>query len=180
MALVLDGNGTMTVGNGDITGITRGAIESTAIGTGAVLQVVQTYSSTTFQTSSSTDVATGISVSITPISTASKILIMMTGVCGSAFTTNFARGRFYRSIASGSYSAIASEFFMGGNFATTYGNRTTEEWSHDFLDSPNTTSSITYQLYMSVKDGNSMWVGIWGQDSGWPQSTSVTVMEIAG
>jgi len=39
MALVLDGNGTMTVGNGDITGITRGAIESTAIGTGAVLQV---------------------------------------------------------------------------------------------------------------------------------------------
>jgi hypothetical protein len=38
MALVLDGNGTMTVGNGDITGITTGAIEATAIGTGALLQ----------------------------------------------------------------------------------------------------------------------------------------------
>ncbi len=42
MALVLDGNGTMTVGNGDITGLVAGALPSTVIGAGAVLQVVQT------------------------------------------------------------------------------------------------------------------------------------------
>ena len=41
MALTLDGNGTMTVGNGDITGLAAGALPSTVIGAGAVLQVVQ-------------------------------------------------------------------------------------------------------------------------------------------
>ena len=79
MALVLDGNGTMTVGNGDITGITRGAIESTAIGAGAVLQVVQAVSTTatTISTTSETAV-TGMSASITLSSTSSKVLIMIT------------------------------------------------------------------------------------------------------
>ena len=38
MALVLDGNGTMTVGNGDITGINTGALPSTFIGSGAMLK----------------------------------------------------------------------------------------------------------------------------------------------
>ena len=146
---------------------------------GNIVQVLQTYSDIVFNTSSSSDVATGISINITPTSVTSKILIMMTGVCGSSFTTNFARGRINRSIAGGSYSGIGAEFFLGGNFAATYGNRTTEEWSHDFLDSPNTTSQITYQLYMKVLDGNAMYVGMWGQDVNWKQSTSLTVMEVA-
>ena len=36
MALILDGNGSMTVGNGDITGLATGALPSTVIGAGAV------------------------------------------------------------------------------------------------------------------------------------------------
>ena len=76
MALVLDGNGTMTVGNGDITGITRGAIESTAIGTGAVLQVVQsTTGGSASNGSNNNATATGLSVTITPSSTTSRILV---------------------------------------------------------------------------------------------------------
>lgn len=156
------------------------AITTAQVPVGSVIQVVQIYSDITFNTSSSSDVATGVLVSITPTSASSKMLIMMTGVCGSAFTTNFGRGRMQRSIAGGNYSGIGNEFFLGGNFATTNGNRTTEEWSHDFLDSPNTTSSITYQLFMAVYDGNSMWLGRWGQDVNWRQATTITVMEIAG
>jgi len=160
--------------------ITNGKLVRAAQPVGAVLQVVQTYSDIVFNTSSSTDVATGVIVNITPISSSSKILIMMTGVCGSGFATNFGRGRIARSIAGGDYSGVGAEFFLGGIMAATVGNRTTEEWSHDFLDSPNTTSQVAYQLFMSVKDGSSMWIGRWGQDGNWLQSTSITVMEIAG
>ena len=177
-------NITISVGNTVIANVNSSGIffESgkKAIYTGAVLQVVQVYSDITFNTSSSSDVATGVLVSITPTNASSKMLIMTTGVCGSAFTTNFGRGRINRSIGGGSYSGIGNEFFLGGNFAATYGNRTTEEWSHDFLDSPNTTSQITYQLFMAVYDGNSMWLGRWGQDVNWKQATTITVMEIAG
>jgi len=188
MALVLDGNGPITglssltfPGNaGSVTGLANAAIPATKIGTGAVLQVVQTYSDIVFNTSSSSDVATGVLVNITPTSSSSKILIMMTGVCGSGFATNFGRGRIARNIGNAGYLGVGAEFFLGGIMAATVGNRTTEEWTHDFLDSPNTTSQVAYQLYMSVKDGSSMWIGRWGQDANWLQSTSITVMEIAG
>ena len=75
MALVLDGNGTMTVGNGDITGITSGAIESTAIGSGAVLQVVNYYNTSSY--SASRTVATQIysGGSFTKLSSTSKLWI---------------------------------------------------------------------------------------------------------
>ena len=76
MALTLDGNGTMTVGNGDITGITRGAIESTAIGTGAVLQLVSMSSASQFSSSSVTYADIGLTATITPISSSSKIIII--------------------------------------------------------------------------------------------------------
>jgi hypothetical protein len=77
MALTLDGNGTMTVGNGDITGITKGAIESSAIGAGAVLQVISTTKTDTFSVTNSDFVdVTGLSVTITPTSATSKILVM--------------------------------------------------------------------------------------------------------
>ena len=157
-----------------------GKIATTQQPTGAVLQVAQIYSDIVFNTSSASDVATGVLVNITPTSSSSKILIMATGVCGSAFATNFGRGRISRSIAGANYSGIGAEFFLGGIMAATVGNRTTEEWTHDFLDSPNTTSQLTYQLFMSVKDGSSMWLGRWGQDGNWLQSTTITVMEIAG
>ena len=75
MALVLDGNGTMTVGNGDITGITAGAIESTAIGSGAVLQVANYYNTSSY--SASRTVATQIysGGSFTKLSSTSKLWI---------------------------------------------------------------------------------------------------------
>ena len=75
MALVLDGNGTMTVGNGDITGLVAGALPSTVIGAGSVLQVVSVTKEDTFSTATVgtfVDI-TGLSATITPLSTSSKI-----------------------------------------------------------------------------------------------------------
>ena len=72
MALVLDGNGPMTVGNGDITGLAAGALPSTVIGAGAVLQVVNattiaaiSTSSTSFVTKASPMISAGAVVVVT-------------------------------------------------------------------------------------------------------------------
>lgn len=75
MALILDGNGTMTVGNGDITGLVAGALPSTVIGTGAVLQIVSTQSTTQVSVSSGTPTSIGLSASIT-VQTNSKVLVL--------------------------------------------------------------------------------------------------------
>ncbi len=79
MALVLDGNGTMTVGNGDITGLSTGALPSTVIGSGAVLQVAYAQNlavTSNQQTSSSTYInITGMSVTISPLSSSSRLFV---------------------------------------------------------------------------------------------------------
>ena len=85
MALVLDGNGTMTVGNGDITGLVAGALPSTVIGAGAVLQVVSANLASFFSTTSTiplddtipqiTEGAEILTCAITPTSATSKLYI---------------------------------------------------------------------------------------------------------
>ena len=145
MALTLDGNGTMTVGNGDITGITRGAIESTAIGAGSVLQVVSNTFSTATTTTSTSYQASGLTLSITPTSATSKILI--TGavpydVYGG--TSNQATLTLYKgatNLMTNGFAIIAS----GGSSEIQAGSMAV-----NFLDSPATTSSTTYTIYFRV------------------------------
>ena len=155
-------------------------LTSDKLPTGSVLNTVHVQSGVTYNHNSSADTNTNITAQITPSSTSSKILISATGVCGSAFDTNFGRAMFKKSINGGSYTTVGSEFFTGGNFAHTNGNRTTEEWTYDYMDTPNTTSQITYQLFVRVLDGDDMWWGRWGQDPNWTQPTTITLMEIAG
>lgn len=78
MALVLDGNGTMTVGNSSITGLSAGVIPSTALGAGAVLQVQNIYLTSATQLTSAGamhELSTSLRLSITPKS-ASSILYL--------------------------------------------------------------------------------------------------------
>ena len=86
MALVLDGNGTMTVGNGDITGLVAGALPSTVIGAGAVLQVVQSTTASSASSNSNTYASTGFSISITPFALSSRILLF----CNFGWSSNTA------------------------------------------------------------------------------------------
>jgi len=158
-----------------IVGTNAGSI----VAPGAVINVVNVQDGTTYNHASATDAGSGIQASITPTYSNSKILLIATGVTGSAFTSNFGRGLWKKSISGGSYTTVGSEFFTGGNFAATYGNRTIEKWSYTYFDSPATTSSITYQLFVRVLDGNNMWWGRWGQDVNWTEPTTITLMEIA-
>ena len=168
MALVLDGNGTMTVGNGDITGLVAGALPSTVIGAGAVLQVVRGTFSTETETSSSSYTDTGLTASITPSSATSKILVMVTMAgCGKGTNDTSLRLRTLRGAT-----AIDTSNDIGytGSSATNYIGTV----SINILDSPATTSATTYKTQFS-SGGNSARARICSSGS----TSYITLMEIA-
>ena len=168
MALVLDGNGTMAVGNGDITGITRGAIESTAIGAGAVLQVVSANFSTFVATSSSSEADTGITATITPTSASSTILVIVQAEVGKYGGNAYVRTFLYRN----STSLIR---FGGQQAYTGNSDSATNTIGTVYRDSPSTTSAVTYKVRWANPPGT-------GTIELNPSSSVATIllMEIAG
>jgi hypothetical protein len=146
------------------------AIATSKLGTGAVLQVVQSTLSTTVTTTSTSFVATGLIASITPKFSTSKILVSLAG----GTTTYDAAGnlatRIYRQIASGSYVGIGgNEFFSLSGVSYGYAH------SLCYLDSPATTSVINYQPYI-FSSGSNLYFN-YAVTSG---VVSLTLMEIAG
>jgi hypothetical protein len=152
---------------------------------GTVLQVVQAVKTDTFTTSSTsfTDI-TGISVSITPSSASSKILVIPT-INSSATSSGW--NMFFRMMRN------STPIFIGD----TAGSRTLSSFQHylannqdircltaSFLDSPNTTSSVTYKVQTaSQSSGVSVVVNMTGADgdsaSQGRTASSITVLEIA-
>jgi len=178
MPLVLDGNG-------DITGLATGALPSNVIGAGGVLQVVSATKTDTFSTSSTTftDV-TGLSVSITPTSASSKILVMydIKGSVGNiqiAFALVRDSTQVYIGNASGNRRRASS--VVGGIPEPSESYRFPQQGVAIFLDSPATTSSITYKIQAVVNSGTGYVNPGDDQDENYRARTasSITVMEIA-
>jgi hypothetical protein len=160
--------------------IASGAITKSILPTGSVLQVLSATKLDAFTTSSTTAVdVTGLSVSITPTSASSKILVLSqiwgTGTADTGFYVNLVRDSTNLNIST-----------AGSNINTTissyFGNESL--WSTIpimFLDSPATTSSRTYKIQIFTSNGstsvainkrvNNAFVG---------GSSNITVMEIAG
>jgi len=131
---------------------------------GVVLQVVQAYVNNGSTTTNSTSyVATALSGSITPSSASNKILVMFSGGV-------------YQAASGNGYYAI---FRNGTNIANNQvHNAVLQQWSTQggsYLDSPATTSAITYAIYMKSVTGTTTY---FGGDS--PLVNSITMMEIAG
>ena len=118
-------------------------------GLGKILQVLQTVKTDTASTTSvnTFEDITGLSVTITPSSTNSKILVM----ADLRFSTNTNRNITYR-LARGN-TAIYVGDSAGNRMQATGSMRLTDDARHDlqsetavFLDSPNTTSATTYKV----------------------------------
>jgi len=158
MSLVLDGSNGVTFPNG---GNPQAAPSS-------VIQVVSNTSATNTSTTSTSYVTTGISVSITPKFSNSKILVTMTGgQCDySATQAIFTIYRNSTDLALNSY-----------GFACFYNSGTPENQaplSGQFLDSPATTSSTTYTIYFKRGAGSgTIYIGTNGN------SVTISAMEIA-
>jgi hypothetical protein len=134
---------------------------------GQVLQVVNATTTTATTTTSATFVATNLSASITPKFSTSKILIQVTGPIDSAAANSQANGTIYRNSATnlGSAAGITNIFSSAG--------RVIGSLAMTFLDSPNTTSSTSYTVYINGSAGDSI---------AFPQGTNtatITLTEIA-
>lgn len=159
MSLILDGTAGVTFNNS--------TVQASA---GVVLQVVNATFSSSFSTASSTYVSTGFGASITPKFATSKILILARVPVGfPAGVNNAGIGvALYRNTTA-LYTPLAYEEFI-------VGTPVTPRWvtSINWLDSPATTSSTSYNLYVaSYLGGGTASVNETGP-------TSITLMEIAG
>ena len=151
------------------TGITTPALDSVApfssadMPAGSVIQVVNSDSTLNFSTTSTSYVDTGFSVSITPSSASNKVVVIYTGSWSMQASNISIQLSLYRDTTSigyyGDLYAASAGWLAGqGTFAT--------------LDSPATTSAITYKLY--IKEG-----GVPGTVSSNLTKHTLIAMEIA-
>ena len=125
---------------------------------GKILQVVSTTKTDSFTTTSTsyTDI-TGLSASITPSSSSSKVYVVVH--VNSAATTRYASFRLLRgstNIAVGTDitgSQEAATFTAGSNTSNSYDNLVLRNQSMAVLDTPSTTSATTYKLQGRINYG---------------------------
>jgi len=149
-----------------------------------VIQVQSTTVTTSFSASvgnNSFTNFTGLSVSITPQSTTSKILIIVNTVSGSSSTGTAAIQVLRGSTVVGNGTSGVSINAISASWApNSFSNYTQIPMVAQFLDSPATTSSLTYQLQVGGDTGGSYVFGRRGVDTNWGTSSTITVMEISG
>ena len=151
---------------------------------GTVLQVVQTTKTNSFTTTSGSAVdITGLSVSITPSSTTSKILVsvmMETGHTGNDL------GHSYLYLVRNSTNIFIADTAGSRKSATLVGNYLEQVMQSkvvQYLDSPSTTSSVTYKM-QALTTAGTFCINRSGRDSDNTNFdgrgvSSITVMEIA-
>ena len=125
-------------------------IPKATLPTGCILQVVQSTLPTQVSTTSTSYQATGLIASLTPTSSTSKILVIVSG--GGAYNSGANVGganKLYRQIASGGYLALGAN---GMDWANAYNSASSNVVPHSYtyLDSPATTSTVYYQPYFRV------------------------------
>jgi len=132
----------------DNTGLSQSQILSAInMPTGSIIQTVQYASTSLFTTTSSTYTSTGISASITPLFSTSRILIMMNLTTGNDVGNNTGFAQIYRNGSSLSYTVMDSY----NSASSEYMNQ-----SMSYIDSPATTSALTYAIYMMSNNNSSV------------------------
>jgi len=128
---------------------------------GKVLQVVSVFKADTFTTSSTSFVdVTGLTASITPSATSSKILVLATIAYATTVGGYTARAALIRdSTQIGGGTAVGSR--GTANARTRQEDATTNiaPTSFNFVDSPNTTLATTYKIQVAGQSGSSVIVG---------------------
>jgi hypothetical protein len=154
---------------------------------GSVLQVVSTTKTDTFSTTSSTyNDLTGLSATITPQSTGSKILIMYNYESNATETSNQLMSRLMRDstpIAVGDSAGSRTPATTGMNGQSTASVMQVN--FGQFLDSPGTTSAVTYKIQVRCTvNGQTAYVGRTITDSDTANysrtPSTITLIEVAG
>jgi hypothetical protein len=148
---------------------------------GSILQVVSSTLTTTPSTTSTSFVATGLSVTITPRSNTSKFFLRATVNNGTTTTTGqinyFAFARGTTPIGVG----VSGTTINVGAAETHAGNDRMIATNLSWLDAPSTASAVTYNLYYaSYSASNTLFLNRRGADLSVKGASSLIVMEVAG
>ena len=155
---------------------TAGTLEFAALAgsnmpTGSILQVVQTTKTNQFATSSNSYVdVTGMSASITPSATSSKILVRVCVMIGSGTTSSDNKIRVLR----GSSNILTTDYVVRNDEGTSCN----DEFTIEVLDSPSTTSETTYKL-QGLAEANELFVNRRGSATVTMGQSTITLMEVA-
>ena len=162
MSMIIDGTNGLTFNNA-----------TTQNSGGSVIQVVQGTYSTGTGSSSSTFSDTGLIASITPKFATSKILVSVVHPgCSKYSANNILQIKLLRS---GSFVAYVDSF---AGYTGNTNNNGIGACSLDYLDSPATTSSLTYKTQFRSQNGTDA-VYICDSSNGFVPTASITLMEIA-
>jgi hypothetical protein len=145
-------SGAIAMGTNKITGLANGtaATDAAAFGQIAYFQAVQHVANTSFSTTSTSWVAVpGHTVTITPLSASHRIKVTIS-VCRfrSGASSTDAILNIYRGATPLSASTYGFAFINSGSSDITAPATLT------FIDSPATTSAVTYQLYTAIDGGS--------------------------
>ncbi len=164
---------------------TTGLKWATPAGGGKILQVVSTTKTDTFTTSSTSFVdITGLSVSITPTSATSKIMVFTSLQTSGLADSNSATTRLMRDstaifVGDASSSRGQSSADVRGGIGS---NRVGSSQAPMTLDAPATTSALTYKVQIRTLTAGSCFVNRGSVDTDNADHTrtasSITVMEI--
>jgi hypothetical protein len=163
MTMIIDGTNGLTFND-----------SSTQASAGVVLQVVSFSTPTATTTTSTSYVSTALTVSITPKFSTSKILVTASGNldCSTALT------QVVSTIYRNSTNLVVSGAF-GMGLAYSDNSRLQAPVTMQVLDSPATTSSTSYTVYVARSSGSGSAIFNNGSGSG-NSGATITLMEIAG
>ena len=168
-----------------------GLISGTGIG-GGIIQVKSATITNTFDNDQETfaDV-TGVTVTITPTRSDSKMLVMYNGCAGVESTNRFGHLRVVRVIGGTTNTTIyvgdqgeSNQARASSSFATPF-NYMLQQFSGTFMDSPATTNAVIYKMQVAAGDqGYTVNIGKeHGNSNEFSRArtpTSITVMEVSG
>ena len=163
-----DGTGTIALQN-QLSGMTTASLPSTLLSsqmpTGSVLQVVNVSITADASTTNSSYVDSGISATITPTSTSSKILMVTSFIVGGS---SGASGYYQVKKNNSSVIWTSGRHYMSGDASVS-------PFTILLLDSPSTTSATTYNFWYKSGSGT-----IYYHTYGSGSDGNIILMEIAG
>ena len=146
----------------------NGGTGATSFSPGKVLQVLTFTVNSAETTNSNSFTATALLKAITPSSSSNKIFVVASGIIQSSGAATNSVVTLYRdstNLGSAS-SGMASQYGTGGSGSCNFGM--------NYLDSPSTTSEVTYRVYFKANSGSHNQTIFADNSVG-----SITVMEIA-
>jgi hypothetical protein len=162
----------------DLPAVSGTILTTTSPKAGNVLQVVQASTTTRVQITNSTYVDTNLTASITPSSSSSKILVLISQNIGTFNSSQVGTAGNLR-IVRDSTTVFTSENVI--SIVAALGNasevRVAGQYAFNYLDSPATTSSVTYKTQANLSSGGGR---VEPQSNNGTSNSTIILMEIAG